>query len=127
MSTRTLALAGVMALALIPPPAHACGACVEDKVAATYDHAVVERAAARHEVVVYAAIEGRGDARALARSVKAAALRAPGVDRSSVRAAAEPAAVSFALDPRVAAPEATLAALERAQPGLKLPVLRIVR
>jgi hypothetical protein len=107
--------------------ASACGVCVEDKVAVTYDHAVITRAAQRHHVVVFAAIEGRGDAHALARSVRAAAARLPGVDRDSIRTAAEPAAISFALDPGVAAPEATLAALEKSGAGLRLPVLRIVR
>jgi len=126
MSARTLAVACIAASALAPP-AWACGACAEDRIAVTYDHAVVAHAAERHHVVVFAAIEGRGDAKALARAVRTAARRSPGVDRESVRTAADPAAVSFALDPRVAAPETTLAALERTQPGLKLTMLRIAR
>jgi len=126
MSARAFAFACIAASALASP-AWACGACAEDKIAVTYDHAVVAHAAERHHVVVFAAIEGRGDAKALARTVRTVALRTPGVDRESVRTAADPAAVSFALDPRVAAPEATLMALEHALPGLKLPVLRIVR
>jgi hypothetical protein len=109
--------------------AHACGACPEDKVAATYDHAMLARAAARQQVVVFAAIEGGGDARKLARVVKAAAARAPGVDRDSVRTAAEPSALAFALDPRVATPDAALATIEKstAAHDVKLPLLRIVR
>ena len=112
-----------------PMPAAACGACIEDQVAATYDHAVVIRAAARHHVVVFAAIEGSGNAQMLARQVKAAAERTPGVDRASVRTAVDPSALSFAVDPSVAAPEATLAAIEKGTRAVqvKLPVLRIVR
>jgi hypothetical protein len=126
MSARTLAVACIAASALAPP-AWACGACAEDKIAVTYDHAVVAHAAERHHVVVFAAIEGRGDVKALARAVKAAALRTPGVDRESVRTAADPAAVSFALDPRVAAPEQRSPHWSARQPGLKLTMLRIAR
>jgi len=112
-----------------PIPAAACGACIEDQVAATYDHAVVVRAAAKHQVVVFAAIEGSGNAQMLARQVKAAAERTPGVDRASVRTAVDPSALSFAVDPSVAAPEATLAAIEKGTRAVqvRLPVLRIVR
>lgn len=128
MSARAILAAACAAAILLPTaPARACGVCIEDKVAVTYDHAVITRAAQRHHVVVFAAIEGRGDARALARSVEAAAARMPGVDRDSIRTAVEPAAISFALDPGVAAPEATLAALEKSGAGLRLPVLRVVR
>ncbi|HEY1326313.1 MAG TPA: hypothetical protein VGI14_05200 [Casimicrobiaceae bacterium] len=123
---RDVVMALVAATAL---PAWACGVCVEDKVAATYDHAVVTRAVERRHVVVFAAIEGSGDAQALSRRVRNAASRSAGVDRSSVRASADPAALSFALDPRAAAPEAALAAIEKAAsaPGLKLELLRVAR
>jgi hypothetical protein len=127
MSARAWTLACVAAGAFTSLPAWSCGACIEDKIAVTYDDSVIRRAAQRHEVVVFASIEGPGNPHQLAKSVKAAALHAPGIARDSVRTVADPAAVSFALDPRVAAPEATLAALEQARPGLKLAVLRIVR
>ena len=129
-SMRSLVTGSCLGLILaLPTPAAACGACVEDQVAATYDHAVVMRAAARHYVVVFAAIEGSGNAQLLVRQVKAAAERAPGVDRASVRTAVDPSALSFAVDPSVAAPEATLAAIEKGMRAVqvKLPVLRIVR
>lgn len=35
---------GTAAAALAPQTSHACGACVEDNVTATYDHQVVTRA-----------------------------------------------------------------------------------
>ena len=115
--------------ATVTSPAWACGACVEDKVAATYDHAVVTRATSHQQVVVFAAIEGTGDLRALARKVYGAAARSAGVDRASVRTSPDPAALSFALDPRVASPETAVASIEKATgaPGLKLAVLRVAR
>jgi hypothetical protein len=108
--------------------AAACGVCIEDKVAVTYDHAVVTDATARKHVVVFAAVEAKGDAQRAARDVKSAALRVRGVDRETVRAAASPAALSFALDPAVAAPEQALISIERASPTpVKLSLLRVVR
>jgi len=127
-SVRTLGSALALALLIAPLQACACGACIEDKVAATYDHAVIERARARHQSVVFAAIDGKADAATLAREVKRAAARAPGVDVDSIRTTAEPAALSFAVDPRVATPDATLAAIARAgsRQGVTLEMLRVV-
>ena len=122
-------VAGAAVLSLVlPPAADACGACIEDNVAATYDHAVVERAAARGLVVVFASIDTRRSPQAASDGVKAAAVRVRGVDRSTVRGAIAPLAISFALDPRVQAPAAALAAIEKAagQPGLRLTLLRVV-
>ncbi len=106
----------------------ACGVCIEDRVAATYDHAVVTKAAAEHKVMVFAAVDGHGPAKALAASAGQAAGRLAGVDRSSVRSAAEPAAaVSFALDPRAQTPERALSAIAQnaTQKGMKLTLLRV--
>lgn len=118
----------MLAVALaVPLQAWACGACVEDKVAATYDHAVVERAKARHHLVVFAAFEGNAEAATLAREIKRAAARAPGVDVDSIRTAADPTAVSFALDPRVATPDATVATIARASRNpVRVAVIRVV-
>jgi hypothetical protein len=115
--------------AMLPAAALACGVCIEDRVAATYDHAVIVRAQAEHRVVVFASIDGFGDARALARTAERAAANVRGIDRRSVRSAFEPgAALSFALDPALADPPAALAAIERGAPGkgLKLELLRVV-
>lgn len=127
----TARVLGLVALAALAPagPAAACGVCVEDKVAVAYDHAVVTRAAAQEHVVVFTAIDGMGGAEDLARDAGAAAKRVRGVDRDSVRSASAPAALSFALDPRVRSPESAVAAIEKQArtPGLKLTVLRVVR
>jgi len=88
----------------------ACGVCLEDKVAATYDHALVQRALERHRVVVFAEPRTSVDANRL-KAYAAAAARAPGVDAATVRTSSAPASVSFVLDPRRADPKSTLAML----------------
>lgn len=128
-SSRTLAVLALAALAASAGAAQACGVCVEDKIAVAYDHAVVTRAAAQKHVVVFTAIDGMAGAEDLARDASAAAKRAKGVDRDSVRSASAPVALSFALDPRAQSPEAAVADIEKRArtPGLKLTVLRVVR
>src|SRR5437868_467984 len=78
--------------------AQACGVCLEDKVAAAYDHATVARALKSGRVMVFAEVAGEGDIHRRVLAVRAAAARVKGVDASSVRAAESPAVVSFALD-----------------------------
>jgi hypothetical protein len=110
------------ALAAIAPAAsRACGACVEDKVAATYDHGVVERAAASGEVMVFCEVIGPLDAQRLKEAVR----RLRGVKPRSVRVSEQPAAVSFAVNPKVRSPQG---AVETAQRGMAGGTrLRIVR
>jgi len=123
MSARAFAALGFCAA--FASSALACGVCVEDKIAATYDYDVVQRASARHHVVVFAAVESPADPEAL----RKAAARVKGVDRASVRAAANPRALSFALDPRAANPLAALASIERepALAGVRLSLIRVMR
>lgn len=128
MKTRILraALAAAM-MAAVPAAALACGACIEDKIAATYDHAVVASAATHHRVVVFAAVDGPGDPDAGAKALAGAAARVAGVDRASIRTASSPRALSFALDPRAASPEKALAAIEKgAAHGLRLALIRVL-
>lgn len=115
------------ALAALPAAALPCGACLEDKVAATYDHAVVERAAESRRLMVFTEMRGPVDPATLVRKVKAAALRVPAVDRASVRANEAPLTLSFALD-RGVAPKDTVAAIEKAAavPGLKVTILKVL-
>jgi purine nucleoside phosphorylase len=112
---------------LLTATAFGCGVCIEDKIAVTYDHAVVSQALARHQVIVFTALEGDAAAQTLARKAQAAAMRARGVLRDSVRVASEPPALSFVVDPTVAAPEAVLGSIERSTPGVRLSTLRVVR
>lgn len=91
--------------------AYACGYCVEDKVAAVYDHSVVTRALAAKRVIVFFAIDGTlADAERTRRSIEDIARSARGVDAASVRVSMELAALSLAFDPR----RMTLAAVEKA-------------
>jgi hypothetical protein len=115
--------------ALASSSALACGVCVEDRIAATYDYAVVSEAAARHHVVVFAAVEGSGVPARASRALKDAAAKVKGVDRGTVRSSESPRALSFALDPRSATPQAALAAIQRAPraASVRLTLIRVVR
>ena len=107
----------------------ACGVCIEDKVAAAYDHEVVTLAASRGHVVVFAQVRGRGAAAEFVRAARAAAQRVPGVARDSVRVAEAPSALSFALDTRVRSPSQALAAVERfaGAEHVQLELLKVLR
>ena len=107
------ARAGALLLAACSGAALACGTCDEDKIAATYDYAVVQHAAHAGHVMVYCAVQGAFEPAKLA----AAARRLRGVDPASVRVSRDPAALSFALDTRrqkVGAALHSLAAAHRA-------------
>jgi hypothetical protein len=129
MRFRASVLVGATLLLAATPRAEACGVCIEDNIAVTYDHAVVEAAVARGHVIVFATIDTRAAVATAAHVVKSAATRAHGVDRGTVRTAPEPLAVSFALDPGVQSPAAALLAIENAAalPGLRLTLVRVVR
>jgi len=125
--TRALGLAIIAeALATAAPPTSACGICVEDKVAATYDHAVIERAAANRQQVVFVAVDGPVDGDALGGKVAKANVK--GVVAGSVRVSAAPAAFSFVLDAREE-PARAVAGFRRAldYPRAQLTLVRIVR
>lgn len=118
---------GLLALLLAagaPPAAQACGTCVEDKIAATYDYAQVQRAAAAGRAVVYCEVAGPWDAARL----EAAARKVRGLDTKSLRLSREPAALSFALDTRKQSPQAAVLALQVAAPaGTRIGIVRVVR
>ena len=107
----------------------ACGVCLQDKVAATYDHAVVTRALEQHRVVVFAEPRATVDAALLSKAVASAAARTPGVDPATVRTNASPASLSFVLDPRRAQPAEALASIRKSAnvKGLELDLLEVRR
>jgi hypothetical protein len=130
MSARLLArIALAAALVSFAPWASACGVCIDDKVAAAYDHAMVTGAIDRGRVVVFAEVIGPGEAGALTQAARRGARRVRGVDGATVRVAQAPAAIAFALDARVRAPEDALRAAGAAAslPGLQLKLLRVLR
>jgi len=86
-------------LAATVSSALACGVCVEDKIAAVYDHAAITQALQAKRVVVFFAIDGKLVAGERTRSaIEAIARSAPGVDRGSVRVSVELASLALAFD-----------------------------
>ena len=91
-----LLLAGAASAAL------ACGYCVEDKIASTYDHALVKRAIAHRHHVAFFHIDGPlapGDA--TKRWLESVAASTAGVDKGSARVAVDTMTISVAFDPRI--------------------------
>ena len=126
MKRAALAIAGLVLAA----QAFACGHCVEDRVAAAYDHGVVMHALERRHEVAFLAIEGKLAANRKLRNALTAALESTrGVDRGTSRVALEQASLSFAYDPEGQQPlAAIIRSLQRklASSGLRLSMLRVV-
>ena len=117
------AIGCALALLAAVPPAQACGVCIEDKVAATYDHAVVQRAAAKGKAMVFCEVNGGLDAR----RIRNAAREVRGLDISSLRLSQQPAALSFALDTAQQSPQAAVRAMQHAAPaGTRLSIVRLI-
>src|SRR3954471_6185500 len=87
------ALAGLL---LVSGQALACGYCVEDKIAATYDHAVITHALAQKHHVAFMHVDGAATS---AKVLEDAIYGVRGVDRGTVRVSADLLTVSFAFDP----------------------------
>lgn len=125
---RSAPAACAAALLALSAGAWACGHCMEDKVAATYDHAVVTKAIGNGKVVVFAEVSGRGDPAALARTARRAASKVRDVVPGTVRVSQGPVTVSFAMNTATLSPEEALAAAERAAAGgMKLTLLTVMR
>lgn len=117
------AIGSVLALSA-PVAAHACGACAEDKIAATYDHAVVTRAAADGDLMVYCEVVGHFDRRRLLQ----AAGRVHAIRADSVRISAQPAAFSFAVDRSRQSPRSAVEATQRGlRAGTRLTIIDSVK
>ncbi len=111
-------------LACVPAGALACGYCIEDRVAAVYDHAIVSRALAQGHEMAFLTLErpatrGGVDAVAMQKTVEALG----GVDRRSVRVDLAQGALSLAFDPRRVAPGKLVEQVERAL-GTRLTLVR---
>jgi hypothetical protein len=114
LSSRAILRAAAILLALQGTAALACGHCVEDKIAAVYNHAVVTQALNRKHQIAFFAIDGTlvpgvGTQRAIEAIVQSAA----GVDKGSARVSVESASLSVAFDPRRRSFAAVQRALER--------------
>ncbi len=121
MRSVTALCSGTLVLALAPG-AWACGACVEDKIAATYDHALVQSAATQGRVVVFCELKGPIEPA----RIKKAAAGVRGLDPASVRVSADPAALSFVLDPVRQSPKAAVADLQQRLPGTRVAIVRLM-
>ena len=93
--------AALVAALLVSTEALACGVCVEDKIAAVYDHAAVHQALAARRTVVFFHIDGKlvADERSK-RAIAGIARATPGVDPASVRVSCELASLALAFDGR---------------------------
>ena len=107
----------------------ACGYCVEDKMAAAYDHAVVTRALGQKHHIAFFHVEGAlvpGDA--TKRALEKVAESSIGVDKGSARASVEAATLSVAFDPQRSPVMALQKDLERrlAAKQLSLMLLQVM-
>ena len=123
--------AALAALLLLVPPAAAmaCGHCVEDKVAAAYDHSVIVRALDRKHEVAFLAIEGAIAASPrLSLEIQNALESTRGVDRGTARVSLPAGALSFAYDPARHKLGPIVRALEKtlAPKGLSTSLLRVI-
>lgn len=124
MSKRRIWRAAALLLALQGTTALACGYCIEDKIAAVYDHAIVTQALGQKHQVVFFAIDGTlapgaGTQRAIEALVESAGV----ADRGSTRVSVEAATLSVAFDPRRISFAAMQKALERKLAAKKLTLL----
>ena len=108
-----------------PLAAWSCGVCDEDKIAATFDHSTVARAASMRHHVVFVAVEGPVEPATFARRVAQIAPRIRGVMRGTVRTSEAPVTFSFVIDPALQPAASAVAELHR-QLG-PVPTLRILK
>lgn len=101
--------------------ASACGYCVEDKVAAVYDHAVVTKALAAGHHVAFLHVDGAPGRRALEQALA----RSAAIERGSARISGDLLTVSFAYDPRRVALGAIHSSLEK-RLGTSLLPFRVI-
>ena len=118
-----LAITALTLLGLLAREASACGHCDEDKVASTYDHAVVSRALSQGHHVAFFKIEGAvppGDK--TRRAIEDAVYAVPGVDSRSARISLDTLTVSFSFDPGRVSMAAINTQLDRKLSARKLSV-----
>jgi len=127
-ATHTSLLAAML-LAAVAPHARACNACLEDKIAATYDWQVVSAAQARGHTIVFTAIAGKvkADDPALAKKLARQIGAVRGVDPGTPRVSLSPPAASFSFDPAHGSALKLLKAINQtlAPSGLSLRIVRV--
>ena len=98
MRTRALAAALATIAMSCAAPAAACGFCIEDRVAAVYDQAAVEKAVREKRYVAFFGIEG--EAPAMSPRAVATALEGAGAVRGTAKVSLADHACAVAYDPR---------------------------
>ena len=113
-----------LVLACIAPAALACGYCVEDKMAAAYDHAVVTRALSQKHHVAFFHIDGPlAPGQSTKRALEAIANSAAGADPGSSRVSVESSSLAVAFDPRRSSVADLQKAIERGLAAKKLSLM----
>lgn len=111
-------------LAFEAPAVMACGHCIEDKIAAVYDHAAVTRAVGSGHQIAFFHIDGAlAPGSPTRRGLEAIAESVEGVDRGSVRVSLESASLAVAFDPRRWSLGAVQKALEKKLAAKKLSLM----
>ena len=93
--------------------AFACGHCVEDRIAAVYDHQQIQQARSAGHRVAYIAVDGLSGEPAAQRRVLEQAASLPGIDHGSLRVSTDPGALSFGFDPARQSAERLQGVLQR--------------
>ena len=118
------ALCVALVLALGNPAAMACGYCVEDRIAAVYDHALLQRTlASKHQIAFFAWDGPLTRSEAVRLKILALGDATPGVDRGSTRVSMEPAALAVAFDPQCSNVQSVQAALQKTLGSMKLSIV----
>lgn len=124
MMLRKLLAAALLTIAL-PLNAVACGVCIEDKVAATYDFEVIAKATRDGHAVLFYEITGLASPGPQAQqAIISAVEKVRGIERGSVRVSLEQAALSLVVNAKRHPPAEIKQRIEKAlaaqQLGLKL-------
>jgi hypothetical protein len=113
-------------LALGSASSFACGYCVEDRIAAVYDHALLQWSLASKHPVLFFAWDGPVTRDEASRQkIMAIASAVAGVDKDSTRVSVEPASLALAFDPQQSNAAAVEAALQKKLGSLKISVVRL--
>jgi hypothetical protein len=110
----------------LPLSAAACGFCIEDRVAAVYDQATVEKAVKEKRYVAFFSIEG--EAHAVSPDAIARAVEGAGAIRGATRVSIHEHALAAVYDPKHTTLErlGTDAGKSLAARGVSLTALRVI-
>lgn len=98
---------------MLPTSAYACGYCIEDRIAAVYDHAAIVRAQAERQQVAFFALGESGEALAVpSERIRATVESLTGVGSGSARVSTDAASLAVAFDPQRTSAARIEAALE---------------